>query len=85
MIPNTLHKNSLPELNSRNPVLKSVKTKEFLHNITQCPRTDLNKRFLPRPETKDYYSLYPVGLKSARIEIPHIGSHYIDFSKTDFY
>ena len=28
---------------------------------------------------------YPIGLKSARIEIPHIGSHYIDFSKTDFY
>ena len=30
-------------------------------------------------------SLYPICLKSARIEIPHIGSHYIDFSKTDFY
>ena len=26
-----------------------------------------------------------IGLISARIEIPHIGSHYIDFSKTDFY
>ena len=24
-------------------------------------------------------------LKSARIEIPHGGSHYIDFSNTDFY
>ena len=35
---------------------------------------------LPRHE-----SLYPIGLKSARIEIPHIGTHYIDFSKTDFY
>ena len=30
-------------------------------------------------------SLYPIGLKSARIEIPHIGFHYIDFSKIDFY
>ena len=30
-------------------------------------------------------SLYLIGLKSARIEIPHIGSHYIDFSKTGFY
>jgi hypothetical protein len=28
---------------------------------------------------------YPVGLKSARIKIPHGGFHYIDFSKTDFY
>ena len=24
----------------------------------------------------------PIGLKSARIEIPHGGYHYIDFSKT---
>ena len=30
-------------------------------------------------------SFYPIGLKSARIEIPHGGSHYIDFSKIDFY
>ena len=30
-------------------------------------------------------SLYPIGLKSARIEIPHGGFHYKDFSKTDFY
>ena len=29
--------------------------------------------------------LYPIGLKSARIEISHIESHYINFSKTDFY
>ena len=28
---------------------------------------------------------HPIDLKSERIEIPHIGSHYIDFSKTDFY
>jgi hypothetical protein len=30
-------------------------------------------------------SLYPIGLKSAKIEIPHIGFNYIDFSKTDSY
>ena len=78
MIPNTLHKNSLPELNSRNPVLKSVKTKEFLHNITQCPRTDLNKRFLPRPETKDYYCL---GLKSHWVLLHKI-FHKLIFTNT---
>ena len=31
-----------------------------------------------------YESLYSIGLKSARIEILHDGSHYMDFSKTDF-
>ena len=30
-------------------------------------------------------SLYPKGLKPARIETPNIGFHYKDFSKTDFY
>ena len=39
----------------------------------------------PDPRLLQHESLYPIGLKSARIEIPHIGSHYIDFSKTDFY
>ena len=29
-------------------------------------------------------NLYPIGLKSTRIEIPNGGSHLIDFSKTDF-
>ena len=53
---------------------------------SQCPRTDLNKRFLPRPKTTIEWKLIYLGLKSTRIEIPHIGSHYyIDFSKTDFY
>ena len=28
---------------------------------------------------------YPIGLKSARIEIPRVGSHYIDLKKTEFY
>ena len=27
---------------------------------------------------------YPIGLKLARIEIPHIGFQYIDFSKVTF-
>ena len=39
----------------------------------------------PDQRLPQHESLYPIGLKSARIEIPHIGSHYIDFSKTDFY
>ena len=52
---------------------------------TQCPRTDLVKTFLPRPKTIPARKLVPHSLKSARIEIPHIGSHYIDFSKTEFY
>ena len=29
-------------------------------------------------------SFYPIGLKSARIEIPHGGSHYIDYEKNWF-
>ena len=51
--------------------------------IPQRPRTDLNERVLPR--LPQHESLYPIGLKSVRIEIPNGGSHYIDFSKTDFY
>ena len=39
----------------------------------------------PEQRLPQHESLYPIGLKSARIEIPHIGSPYIDFSKTDFY
>ena len=34
---------------------------------------------------QQHESKYPIGLKSARIEIPSLGPHYIDFSKTDFY
>ena len=33
---------------------------------------------------QQHESKYPIGLKSARIEIPHIGFHYIDFSKNRF-
>ena len=38
----------------------------------------------PDQRLPQHDTLYPIGLKSARIEIPHIRSHYIDFSKTDF-
>ena len=42
----------------------------LLDNLTQHPRIDLNKRFLSRPNTTIAYheSLYPIGLKLARIE-----------------
>ena len=37
-----------------------------LTNKTQCPRTDLNKRFLPKEQRlSQHESLYPIGLKSA--------------------
>ena len=52
---------------------------KFFAPYPQCPRTDLNKRL------SHHESLYPIGLKSERIEILHGGFHYIDFSKTDFY
>ena len=55
------------------------------HNIyirrvssSQCPRVDLNKKSLPRPQ---HETLHHIGLKLARIEILHIMFHYIDFSK----
>ena len=51
--------------------------------VSQRPRIDLNTRSLPRPKTTTAWKLIPH--RSARIEIPHIGSHYIDFSRTDFY
>ena len=39
----------------------------------------------PDQRLSQHERLYPIGLKSARIEISHIESHYINFSKTDFY
>ena len=37
--------------------------KEICHQwITQCPRTDLNKRSLPRKRLPQHESLYPIGL-----------------------
>ena len=44
--------------------------------IPQCPRADLNKRFLPRPNTTSTERLYPIGLISARIKILHIGNFF---------
>ena len=43
-------------------------------------QTVITQKRLPQHE-----SLHPIGLKSARIEIPNIGLHYIEFSKTFFY
>ena len=58
----------------------------YLYFDTQCSRTDLNKRSLPRPKTTIACKLIPaIDLKSAKIEIPHIGFNYIDFSKSDSY
>ena len=54
-------------------------------NSAQCPRTDLKKGPYLDQRLPQYESLYPIGLKSERIEIAYIGSHYIDFSKTYFY
>ena len=46
---------------------------------TQCPRTDLNKRFLPRPKTNTAWKLIPHRSKISKNWIaPH-------FSKTAFY
>ena len=38
----------------------------------------------PEQRLPQHERLYPIGLKSSRIEIPHFGTHYIDFSETDF-
>ena len=44
--------------------------------MSQCPRTDFIKRSLPRPKTTTAWKLMPhIVLKSARIEILHIGFH----------
>ena len=52
------------------------------HDVAQCPRTDLNKKksLQPDQQLSQHERLYPIGLKSARIEMPSI-----DFSKTFFY
>ena len=53
--------------------------------LPQCPRTDLNKRFLPRPKTTTALKLIPHRSKISKNWNLHGGSHYIDFSKIDFY
>ena len=55
------------------------------YSLSQRPRTDLNKWFLPRPKTTTALKLIPIGLKAPGNEIPHLEFHYIEFSKTDFY
>jgi hypothetical protein len=51
---------------------------------TQCPRRDKTKGPYLDQRLPQHESLKPIGLKSARIEIPHIGFHYIHIKKTDF-
>ena len=58
---------------------------QLLSIVAQCPRTDLNKRFLPRPNTITALKLIPQRFKICKNRnIPH-WVHYIDFSQTDFY
>ena len=45
-------------------------------DYTQHPRIDLNKRFLPIQILPQHESLYSIGLKSARIEIPYNGNFF---------
>ena len=53
----------LEKLNSKiwkkNYCLEFLKSKIWRKNHTQCPRTDLNKRFLPRPKTTTTWKLIP--------------------------
>ena len=59
-----------------------------LADATQLLRTDLNKRSIGLDldqRLPQHESLYPIGLKSPRIEIPHGGFYYIEFLKTDFH
>ena len=39
----------------------------------QCPRVDLKKSPYPDQRLPQHESLQPIGLKSARIEMPHLG------------
>ena len=78
---------------------KSLLKKKIFSTLDWTSPHNLVKRFLKHSVLEQIWikcsyldqrlpqheSLYPIGLKSARIEIPHIGSNYIDFSKTDFY
>ena len=74
--------------------VKTYVNKDPLDPKVQFQNTLLTHSVLEQIQIKGSYldqrppqheSLYPIGLKSARIEIPQGGSHYIDFSKTDFY
>ena len=46
-------------------------------NLSQRPRIDLNKKFLPKDQILLHHeSLYPIGVLSARIKILHIGNFF---------
>ena len=75
--------------------LKCLSGKNYQKNVVsiqmrllliQCPRTDLNKKFLTRPMTTTqvlpHEILYPLGPKSAIIEISHITSFFTKFECT---
>ena len=51
---------------------------------TQCPRTDKTKSPYLDQRLPQHESLKPIGQKSQRIEIPHIGFHYIQFKNLIF-
>ena len=55
----------------------SIKKDDFHEQWFGSAKSPYPDQRLPQHES--------LGLKSARIEIPHGGSHYIDFSKTYFY
>ena len=59
-------------------------TDEVLRSHSAVSYNRFNQK-VPYPDQRlpQHESLYPIGLKSAWIEIPHIGSQYIDFSKTN--
>ena len=74
--------------------MKRSVTKKVLDAVLSLTASEAGHSVLEQIYTKDPYpdqrlpqheSQYPIGLKSASIEITHIVSKYIDLSKTDFY
>ena len=62
--------------NSEKTNFNSPKKNPPPHSVLEEVET---KGSYPEQRLPQYESLYPIRLKSARIEIPHIGSHAIDF------
>ena len=54
----------------------------LLINYSQHPKKDLNKSPYPDQTIPQHESLYPIGLESARIKIPHRGKRF--FKKDEF-
>ena len=50
----------------------------------QRPRIDLNKGFYLDQILPQHESLYPIGLKSARIEIPHGGTFFTEWNEFEY-